>query len=41
VVVVLGAPQVQGERLIEQAKPGEGFSSPSMASAMGAKTWCR
>ena len=39
--VVLGAAQVQGEGLVQQAEPGQGFSSPSMALAVGAKTWWR
>jgi hypothetical protein len=41
VVVVLGAAQVQRERLVEQAEPREGLSSPSNAWAVGAKTWWR
>jgi hypothetical protein len=36
VVVVLGAAQVQGEGLVEQAEPGECLSSPSMAWVVGA-----
>jgi hypothetical protein len=41
VVVVLGAAQVQGEGLVEQAEPGECLSSPSMAWVVGARRLAR
>jgi hypothetical protein len=39
--VVLGAAQVEGERVVEQAEPASAASSPSMAAAVGANTWWR